>query len=178
MARLALVALTAGGFATVDGIGVGASVYDQLRLQEARVSSFIGSASADGRKDRTNTLRFTNLRSWAYWALREALDPVRGDNIALPPDRELLADLTAPKWTMRMHGIQVETKEDLGERLGRSPDCGDAVVYAACPLPPGEGHWEAMEARVSDCPRCGRRSLVRMSGGGKRCGNCGYSEAA
>lgn len=177
VAALVKLALLEGGYATVDGIGVGASVYDQLHQQEARVSSFIGSASADGRKDRTNTLRFTNRRSWAYWALREALDPVRGDGIALPPDRELLADLTAPRWMMRVNGVQVESKDDLMARLGRSPDCGDAVVYAACPPSVLDRHWDALDASVGDCPRCGRHSFVRLPGGSKRCGNCGHHHA-
>jgi hypothetical protein len=35
----------------------------------------------------------------AYWRLREALDPHTGDNLALPPDAELEADLKAPKWS-------------------------------------------------------------------------------
>jgi len=42
----------------------------------------------------------------------------------------LLSDLTAPRWTMTMQGIKVEPKEDIVKRLGRSPDCADAVVLA------------------------------------------------
>ncbi|HEV3151304.1 MAG TPA: terminase, partial [Acidobacteriaceae bacterium] len=44
---------------------------------------------------------------------------------------ELLSDLTAPRWAMTMQGIKVEPKEDIVKRLGRSPDCADAVVLAA-----------------------------------------------
>jgi hypothetical protein len=34
---------------------------------------------------------------------------------------------------MRVNGIQVESKDDIAERIGRSPDAGDAVVLAAMP---------------------------------------------
>lgn len=50
--------------------------------------------------------------------------------LALPPDRELRADLTAPRWNMTPRGIQVESKDDVKQRIGRSPDAGDAVVLA------------------------------------------------
>jgi hypothetical protein len=33
----------------------------------------------------------------------------------------------------RVNGIQVEDKDDIVKRLGRSPDCADAVVLAAMP---------------------------------------------
>lgn len=135
VASLVLQALADGGRANIDAIGVGASVYDHCRLQGADVTAVIFSEAAPG-LDRSGRLRFVNLRAWAYWALREALDPVQGDGLALPPDSELLADLCAPTWSMRVNGIQVESKEDIIKRLGRSPDCGDAVVLAALSSPP------------------------------------------
>jgi hypothetical protein len=36
---------------------------------------------------------------------------------------------------MRATGIQVEAKEDIVKRIGRSPDCGDAVALAHLSLP-------------------------------------------
>jgi hypothetical protein len=62
--------------------------------------------------------------------MRDLLDPECGQRNALPPDQELLADLTAPRWAMTMQGIKVEPKEDIVKRLGRSPDCADAVALA------------------------------------------------
>ncbi len=129
--RLVVAALLEGGYANIDVIGVGASVYD-LCCQQIGSEGVHGvnvAAAAPGR-DRTGKLTFVNLRAYAYWALREALDPERGDNLMLPPDRELMVDLCAPRWSMRAHGIQVEPKEDLIKRLGRSPDSGDALVLA------------------------------------------------
>ena len=55
-------------------------------------------------RDVTGVLRFVNVRAYAYWRLRDMLDPERGEKIALPPDQELLSDLTAPRWAMTMQG--------------------------------------------------------------------------
>jgi hypothetical protein len=66
--------------------------------------------------------------------LRELLDPAFDPVVALPPgDDLLLADLSAPSWgevTGVPPRIQVEPKEKLVARLGRSPDRGDAVVMS------------------------------------------------
>jgi hypothetical protein len=133
-ARLVLAALGDGGVANVDVIGVGASVHDLARLEGANVMP-INFAEAAWGMDRTGLLRFTNLRAYAYWSLREALDPDKGDGLMLPPDHELRADLCAARWSMRVSGIQVEPKDDIHKRIGRSPDAGDALVLAALSVP-------------------------------------------
>lgn len=123
----------------VDVIGVGSSAYDFIRENGFAAFSINGSERSDA-KDRTNAFGFFNLRSEMYWKMREALDPDTGEDLALPNDPELLADLTAPRYQQVARGIKVESKPDIIERLGRSPDKGDAVVYAnARPFRSGEG---------------------------------------
>lgn len=122
--------------ACVDVIGVGASVFDCLagKVNALAVNFAAGTPATDS----TGQLTFANLRAYAYWSLRELLDPARGafghvpekERLALPPDPELLADLTAPKWAMTVSGVRIEPKEKIQKRLGRSPDCGDAVACA------------------------------------------------
>lgn len=114
----------------VDGIGVGASVYDTLRLQGHRAAHSIIFSEGTEYTDSTGRLKMTNVRAAAYWALREALDPKSGMDLALPDDPELLADLCAPKWGISKGGVLIESKEDIVKRLGRSPDCADAVALA------------------------------------------------
>jgi hypothetical protein len=129
VAGLVAASLTNGGYANEDVIGVGASVYDLGRLQNLDVRAINFAAGSDA-FDKSGRLGFVNVRAAAYWGMREALDPDSGDGLMLPPDPELLADLTAPKWSMRTSGIQIESKEDIVKRIGRSPDSGDAVVLA------------------------------------------------
>jgi hypothetical protein len=82
-------------------------------------------------KDKSKKFKFRNLRSEMTWRLREMLDPDHGEDIALPDDPELLADLTAYHWSLSVSGITVETKDDTALRIGRSPDVGDAVILAS-----------------------------------------------
>jgi len=113
----------------VDVIGVGGSVYDHLRAAgvDAKPVNF---AESSGAADRSGNLRFRNLRAELWWRAREALDPAFGLRLALPPDPELRADLVAPRWKATPQGIQIESKDDIQERIGRSTDCGDAFVMA------------------------------------------------
>lgn len=113
----------------VDVIGVGASAYDFLVANgaPARAVNFAEAAPAWAR-DRSNQLKFSNTRAAQYWALREGLDPAYGASLALPNDEQLYLDLTSPRWHMTSRGIQIEAKEQIIDRIGRSPDRGDAVV--------------------------------------------------
>ena len=120
----ALVVIDLGG-------GYGGPTYEHLKANEIEVKGFRG-AEKSPRRSRDGKLAFTNKRAAALWIFREALDPGQpgGSPIALPPDAILMADLTAPTFEPTAHGIKVESKEDVCERLGRSTDRGDAVCMA------------------------------------------------
>ena len=116
--------------AVVDVIGIGAGVVDRLREQRMAVVAFNAAEKSD-RRDRTGELAFLNQRSQAWWHLRELLDPAYGPTLALPDDEELIGDLCAPKWRINSGGkVQIESKDEIRKRLGRSTDAGDAVVMA------------------------------------------------
>ena len=113
----------------VDVIGVGSSVYDSLAGQGVNVWG-VNFAEKSEATDATGRLKMRNMRAEAYWTLREALDPQKGDDLAIAQDNELLADLTAPRWRITPSGIQIESKEDIQKRIGRSTDCGDALALS------------------------------------------------
>lgn len=114
----------------IDVIGVGSSPYDMLRDAIGHLAIPLNGAEGSDARDAANTLGFANFRAEAWWKMREALDPATGQDLALPPDPELKADLCAPRWKLTPRGIQVEAKEDVIKRIGRSPDVGDAAVNA------------------------------------------------
>jgi len=123
----------------IDVVGVGSSPVDVGRMRGMDVVPMNGANASVGR-DRSGTLEFANARSEWLWVLREALDPALGLNMAIPLDSDLAADLAAPRWRLTPRGIQVEDKAKVKERLGRSPDKGDAIVNAfAQPSIPGQG---------------------------------------
>jgi hypothetical protein len=116
----------------IDVIGVGAGVYDRGKEVGLKAVAYVGSGKTSIR-DRSQKYGFTNIRSAAYWHLRELLDPAYEPRLMLPPDDLMISDLTTPTWTI-ITGvppkIQVEPKDKVMERLGRSPDRGDAVAMA------------------------------------------------
>ena len=128
--RVAGIIKAHAALAVVDVIGIGAGVVDRLREQKLAVLAF-NSSEHSSMKDRTKELEFTNKRSEGWWTLRELLDPTYGEWVALPPDDLLIGDLTAPHYRLVSGGrVQVESKDDIRKRLGRSTDDGDAVMMA------------------------------------------------
>lgn len=116
----------------IDVIGVGAGVFDRAKEVGLRAVAYAGSEKAHTR-DRSRKYGFTTVRSAAYWNLREALEPEFEPTIMLPPDDLMISDLTTPTWTITSGvppKIQVEPKDKVVERLGRSPDRGDACFVA------------------------------------------------
>lgn len=113
----------------VDAIGYGASATDSMVNWGMNVVPINFGAASD-RFDKSRRFQFFNMRAEQYWALRDALDPQSGEGICLPPSRTLRADLCAPRYKLVRGKIQLEAKEDIKKRLGRSPDEGDAVVLA------------------------------------------------
>lgn len=113
------------------GGGYGGSAYDHLIANGVTVSKHVG-ANASVKRTADQSLGFHNKRSEVWWRFREALDPGQqgGSPIALPDDPELVADLTAPTYDASTGNIKVEPKVKLVERIGRSPDRGDAVTMA------------------------------------------------
>ena len=118
----------------IDVIGVGSSPYDFLNEANQQVVGVNVSESPTG-TDKSGRLRFKNLRSELWWRMREALDPTSNTGIALPPDPRLLADLCAPTWELSGSTIQVASREQIIERIGRSPDFGSAYVLALMDTP-------------------------------------------
>lgn len=119
----------------IDVIGVGSSVYDHVKVAISNTFGINVSVKTDA-TDKSGRLRFTNKRAELWWKMREALDPTSGEDLMLPDDSELLADLTAPTWKLQANGIRIEEKAEVKKRIGRSPDCADAVILARIPAQP------------------------------------------
>lgn len=114
------------------GGGYGGEVFRILKDNGIEVIAYKGNNTSLLRTT-DGQLKFANKRSASLWKFREALDPNQpgGSNIALDPEDQLLfQDLTTPTFTVTTRGITAETKEDVIEKLGRSPDRGDSVIMA------------------------------------------------
>lgn len=134
VAGLVIAAKRDGAPIHIDVIGVGSSPYDFLKRANQQVIG-VNVSEKSFATDQSGRLGFANQRSELWWKMREALDPANNTGIALPPDKRLLADLCAPKWTVRGFTIQVEPREKIIERIQRSPDWGSAYILALMDTP-------------------------------------------
>lgn len=143
------------------GYGAGVVSHFKQNVEGIKVFGHLGS-NGSGARDRSGKFKFANKRAEVYWKFREALEPGLGSPVALPPDPELIADLSAVLWKLGSNGIVCEAKEVMTKRLGRSPDKGDAVVNA----------WSYGETGVS----VAIRKAMLPAGGGPRV-NLGYARS-
>jgi hypothetical protein len=123
----------------VDCDGIGKGVGDRLYELGVWVIPFQGNQSSE-----VDPRRYANLRAEAYGELGRRLDnhgPWGLEPWALPADEFLSEDLTAPEKIYdssgerfhitpksRQHGMP-EGMLTVKEKIGRSPDTGDAIVY-------------------------------------------------
>lgn len=135
--------------AFIDTIGEGAGVWSRLvELGEEVATAWIkakahsckfSEAADEGgqpRKDAGNVYEFINMRAWAYWAVRDWLDPRNGSKAMLPVDDQLLQELSETQWKFNSKGIiQIEAKEEIKKRIKRSPDKADALANTFWPIP-------------------------------------------
>lgn len=166
-AALVIAALRDGAQVHIDmGGGYGQSPYDHLKPAGVPIEPMVPSEKSYGRT-RDGSLGFLNMRAEWWWRFREALDPENGDDVALPPDPQLAADLSAPRWELMAGGkVKIESKPDLIARLGRSPDRGDAAVlaWALEPIPRSMRGKIASTARTSPDPRSKGYNPLRRYG--------------
>ncbi|PZP11281.1 MAG: terminase, partial [Sphingomonas hengshuiensis] len=118
----------------IDVVGVGASPYDILKDAGQDIYG-INTGERATTTDKSGRLSFFNRKAQLWWRLRELLDPAADTGIALPPDAELLAELTAPRWELSSMRIKVENREEIIERVGRSVDKASAILLAAIETP-------------------------------------------
>lgn len=113
----------------MDAAGVGSGAVDVVKEYYPNLKQILHSHKSL-RYDKTGRFKFRNRRAEIWWRFMEALDPDNGDDLCLPDDPRLLADLTAPTVKMGVRGIQIEEKSEIIKRLGFSPDVGEATIYA------------------------------------------------
>lgn len=133
----------------VDGIGVGAGVVDRLTMlsrgagnKYTVVEMTAGSAAPDRSLHR-------NARAYWYDTLKYQMRNGRidlPDNANLTVDeygehvtkfdhaKALLSELTTIRYAYPNGTMQIESKEDIRRRGGKSPDFVDAVVMACAPI--------------------------------------------
>jgi hypothetical protein len=123
----------------MDG-GLGAGLYDILHSDGVPFLHPITVAAPTTWTDKSRKLKFFNVRAAMWWNMRELLDPDEGEDICLPPNEDLVLDLTAPHLEVMKDGtLLVEAKNKIRDRIGRSTDYGDAVCLSFWKVGTGGG---------------------------------------
>jgi hypothetical protein len=120
-----------GAFIIVDCDGVGIDTWQELNaLSEDYTKGiefikFHGSAKSDVME--CERRMYANIRAEAHFAARKRAQLGKAGIDVY--DTELIEDLAEPEFFTNNQGlIQIEKKEDIKERLGRSPGRGDAYI--------------------------------------------------
>jgi hypothetical protein len=118
----------------IDLFGVGSQPYGHLMgVGQQVIGCNVGEPARGIAKD--GRVQFKNWRSELWWRMREALDPNANTGICLPPDKALLADLCTPKWKLAGSAIQVQSRAEIIDKLGKSPDYASAYILGLLDTP-------------------------------------------
>ena len=113
---------------SVDCDGIGAGVFDSLNeaKNEGRIDTELYEIHSGANPLQLGqTEEYLNLRAQMYWLFRNDID-----FISLESNEELEEGLSSIKYYYNSKGkIQIESKDEIKKRLGRSPDMEDALVY-------------------------------------------------
>lgn len=130
----------------IDVIGMGYGVLDAIN-SIGRINAIgINVAESPSQKE-----TYMNLRSELWFKFRSFLE---NKMCKLPNNEYMIADLIGVKYKFTAAGkIQVESKEMIKKRLGRSPDFADALVLLMA--------GEAIASRSGNYARDWKQPLVR-----------------
>lgn len=116
----------------IDSIGVGFGVIGELRNMTDRglhgaVISAVNVAEKSSDPD-----KYLNLRAQIWWEIGRGLSERRGWDLSTMENADVtIAQLLEPRWDIDAQGrIRIERKEEVIDRLGRSPDNADALLLA------------------------------------------------
>jgi len=112
------------GVCNVDAIGEGAGVYSRGKEIKLKIRAVKGSRNAKKLTCHFGVNKFLNMRCFLLWAIRDALDPKTGFNLALPFNDNLKEELTKIKIeSVTSTGlIMLTSTEKIKKATGRSPD--------------------------------------------------------
>lgn len=111
----------------VDVIGIGASVYDALRVYSNEIDVIPVNASSASTVEVEGRPAYGCLRDQLWVDIRDWLR----SGGAIPDDAKLESELVGTQYGYDMRGrLKVESKDSMKKRLGRSPDRADALALA------------------------------------------------
>jgi hypothetical protein len=139
----------------IDATGVGFGFLSDIRrrIPGIAVMPFVAAAAAVDR------VQFVNRRAEAHWHVRDKLRRRELDFFQMEDQAETVAQLTSIRYLIKKGKIQVEEKDIIRKRIGRSPDDSDALLLAVLP-PSGSGAPAPATAHAQSSRRNHQRDLA------------------
>lgn len=127
----------------VDGTGVGAGVAPRMQRLKVAYAEKVMVASSPTQQplssDGIPLGDFLQLRDQLWWSTMLWL---RDDSGAmLPPDDDLIEELTTPSYGVYNGKVRVSSKDYMKDMLGRSPDKAESLILTFAPDEPEAGAW-------------------------------------
>jgi hypothetical protein len=130
----------------IDSIGIGWGIAGWLEERRQRKEHVAEIVPVNVAEAATEPTKFVNRRAELWWQIgREYSRAVAWDLTEV--DEPTLVELAAPRFKEVNGRIQVESKDDLRKRIGRSTDNADALLLAAYVPPPAP---KARQTRATD----------------------------
>lgn len=110
----------------VDSVGIGAGVYDLIKMAHPATNSIAAGAKVKA-TTKNKVYRLTRVKDEMYWRFKEALDE---GLIDLPDDPLLIRQLLAIKMDPKVIDgvVKIEKKDETKKRIGQSPDRAEACI--------------------------------------------------
>lgn len=114
----------------IDGVGLGGPVVDMVAHQSDNRYETIGMVGNASSPDLDNWI---NARAYWYDSVRERM--YKGEIDIDFEDQKLYDELSDIEYLFAKRGaLQIESKDDIIKRTGKSPDFADAMIYACADL--------------------------------------------
>jgi len=115
-----------GQTTVLDNIGIGASTRDFLNKMNEPI--VLADSRKTGSRQEDKFTGYFNQRAEMWWAAKKMFAE---GMVSIPDDPELIEELAAVGFELTPKGYKVESKEKLkkADRLGRSPNKADCLVY-------------------------------------------------
>lgn len=116
----------------VDSIGVGFGVIGELRNAAGRGEHTAHILGVNVGEKASKPDKFKNLRAEIWWEIGRGMSERDGWDLSQMANADTtVAQLLEPLWIVDAQGrVQVEPKDEIKKRLGRSPDNADALLLA------------------------------------------------
>jgi hypothetical protein len=119
----------------IDGVGIGAGVYDMVTALSAKYKSDYKVIGMIGNAQSPDLHKWVNARAWWYDTMREKMLRGRIDIDFADKDLKMELEGIQYKFGASYNALQIESKDDMKKRGVKSPDFADAAMYACADLP-------------------------------------------